>query len=503
MGIFNIFQGSPDVENLKAKKDVEGLLLALSYGDRRKKKENEDWREVEAEVVMVELSSAKALAELGENRAIPIFVDRIFKKHGHLVNFSIYDQNPWNSYSSILAQFGEPAVETLLKMLKHEIYYIVCIAEFALGHIGTKANKAVPLLMSLAGDIDNNVAAQNINAIWALGRITNSPEVVPVMIKAILNFSDPIKKQAVRVLGSGQYGKIAADALSVLLERKEELEPWKFYYVILALCLMGDKRGLEAYFLLFVNPHPHKKILDKEILAVIGRFNDGRVRQLLRNVMNDSIKEMEDLKHTYQQVALDCAIHAAIGLTEQDDVSAASFLMESLAVYDLTIFSNWVWEEHDDMLAIRALEKSENVACQSLKELCSRKGDAWVEKWFAECAGLGKIELIRLLIKCGVSLDSRYTDGAPALAMASLNGKLESVRILVEAGSKVDLPDKNGFTAFMLACAKGYLEIANFLIAAGANPLTRDTDGWTALKLALKFNHTDVVELLRSIGVNE
>ena len=69
MGLFDFLLGPPDVENLKAKKDVEGLLKALKY-----KKDN-DVRE----------KAAAALGEIGDERAVgPLTHALKYKSRGNV-----------------------------------------------------------------------------------------------------------------------------------------------------------------------------------------------------------------------------------------------------------------------------------------------------------------------------------------------------------------------------------------------------------------------------------
>jgi ankyrin repeat protein len=84
-----------------------------------------------------------------------------------------------------------------------------------------------------------------------------------------------------------------------------------------------------------------------------------------------------------------------------------------------------------------------------------------------------------------------------ALLVAAPSGHVEMLRLLVERGSSVDLADNHRDTALMAAVRAGSIESVNFLIAAGADLNVRDQAGRTALAWAARSRRTDVMDALR------
>lgn len=65
--------------------------------------------------------------------------------------------------------------------------------------------------------------------------------------------------------------------------------------------------------------------------------------------------------------------------------------------------------------------------------------------------GLGKKELVTLLLDAGAKLDQTTHEGATALMLAAKNGDAELVCILLAAGARADLQTDQGITALRLA----------------------------------------------------
>lgn len=354
-----LHRGPPDVSRMKAARDLRGLMQALTYGARREKRgPDDDYNLIVAQVVAVELGAMLALAELRHVPAIPVIAARIGDGHTwtHLIREA---EDPDNAYSLLLARFGEPAIDTLIGMLNLPNPTTVSIAEYALGHIGPAAARAVPRLLEVAGEIEKYAGATQANAFWALQRITDDPAVVPLLITAIRLFSScPASRRAVLALGSGRYGQAAADAAAKALADP----PWMRSQAMLALCLMGDERGREAFLQPCNFASGDGRFLgEKELLAVVGRFDDERVRGQLLKSMEVFVEGSRGTGNA-ALISLDHAVHCALGLIQMKEPRATEFLREALASGTLTFFSNWVWGESDETLARRALAQVDDAA---------------------------------------------------------------------------------------------------------------------------------------------
>lgn len=79
-------------------------------------------------------------------------------------------------------------------------------------------------------------------------------------------------------------------------------------------------------------------------------------------------------------------------------------------------------------------------------------------------------------------------------------GSVEMVRILLEGGATVDARQPGWRTPLMMAAAGGHVEVVRMLLAAGADVAAKDSDGRTALDLALAGSRAGAVALLQDAG---
>ena len=93
--------------------------------------------------------------------------------------------------------------------------------------------------------------------------------------------------------------------------------------------------------------------------------------------------------------------------------------------------------------------------------------------------------------------------GAVALLHAVTRGHVSVVQQLLKAGVNVNVRTSDGKTALMMAAAKGYSDLAKVLLDGGADANVVDGNGSTALKIALDHGFTRTAEILREAGANE
>ena len=91
-------------------------------------------------------------------------------------------------------------------------------------------------------------------------------------------------------------------------------------------------------------------------------------------------------------------------------------------------------------------------------------------------------------------LDKR--DGEELLMLAAGLGHVEVVRLMVKSGIDVNGRGLKQRTPLMAAAAFGRPEVAKALLEVGADPLARDEDGNTALAVAQDKGSDEVVALL-------
>jgi hypothetical protein len=116
-------------------------------------------------------------------------------------------------------------------------------------------------------------------------------------------------------------------------------------------------------------------------------------------------------------------------------------------------------------------------------------------------AACGHEATVRVLVAGGASPNQAARDGGTPLMHGARSGHTGVVRALVQVGAHLDVASVGGDTALMLASAGGYVPTVMVLLEAGALvALARAHDGVTALNLAAMYRHTTVMHLLTDCG---
>lgn len=90
-------------------------------------------------------------------------------------------------------------------------------------------------------------------------------------------------------------------------------------------------------------------------------------------------------------------------------------------------------------------------------------------------AGLGRVDIARLLIASGARVNYAYSDSpltSPSvtpLQAAAMFGQNDMVNLLISNGAKINFPFYSGKKPLSIACEYGFLSTANLLIQNGAN----------------------------------
>ncbi|KAK4704114.1 uncharacterized protein P7C70_g2096, partial [Phenoliferia sp. Uapishka_3] len=114
----------------------------------------------------------------------------------------------------------------------------------------------------------------------------------------------------------------------------------------------------------------------------------------------------------------------------------------------------------------------------------------------------GELEIAKLLIGAGCSLEAKDKNGNTPLHLAASGGHLEVTRLLLEAGASVDAKNNWGQTPLHQAagCDGGHSEVAKLLIGAGVLPEAKNKDGNTPLHLTACGDHLEITRLLPEAG---
>jgi ankyrin repeat protein len=107
-------------------------------------------------------------------------------------------------------------------------------------------------------------------------------------------------------------------------------------------------------------------------------------------------------------------------------------------------------------------------------------------------------EVAAVLLAAGARPDVPTEVHGCALSTAIAKGHLDLGRLIIESGASVNLHPKNGWPPLMHAVSNGHESIVSTLIAAGADVHFRDHDGDSVLTMAK--DHPRIVELLRQAG---
>ena len=112
-------------------------------------------------------------------------------------------------------------------------------------------------------------------------------------------------------------------------------------------------------------------------------------------------------------------------------------------------------------------------------------------------AGLGHLQVVRVLLHKGADTSVVNDDGSAALHLTTQRGCLAVTNELVKAGAALEAKTaKEGCTSLDLAAERNHWEVVKLLIEAGANPNCRRLDGSTPLYSAAYRGHMATIKVL-------
>ena len=203
------FGGKPDVEELRAKKDIKGLIEALQYDD-----------------YYVTREAAAALGEIG----LPALNSLLEPPTGFDTNRVNFDAAVVNA----LAAIGEPAVQPLMARLSDADARLRAKVASALGRI--RDVRPVDLLCQTLKDRDESVARR---AAEALGAIGDSRAVDP-LIAALRDGSDWLRTGVADSLGKLGDRRAVPALLQALTDRTRDVRS----AAMNALATIGDPTAI-------------------------------------------------------------------------------------------------------------------------------------------------------------------------------------------------------------------------------------------------------------------
>ncbi|KAG7409856.1 Ankyrin-2 [Fusarium oxysporum f. sp. rapae] len=118
-------------------------------------------------------------------------------------------------------------------------------------------------------------------------------------------------------------------------------------------------------------------------------------------------------------------------------------------------------------------------------------------------AEYGNVEMVKVLLECGVDIDAQYEGDDTPLHMAMKGNHPETIMVLIEAGANVSSANRSGLQPLHMVpqCDKS-AEIIDALLAKGADLSAVSNDGLTILQSSAEVSNFDVVRLLLERGAN-
>jgi len=121
---------------------------------------------------------------------------------------------------------------------------------------------------------------------------------------------------------------------------------------------------------------------------------------------------------------------------------------------------------------------------------------------FFEAAKSGEEQLVKTLLKKGVSVNAEDAEGWTALHQVSVSGHTDIAKFLIQRGAIADAKDVDDWTPLMVASVNGYTDVVKLLIQNGADVNARDKDGMAPLHGAAVNGYNEVAILLIQSGAN-
>ena len=111
----------------------------------------------------------------------------------------------------------------------------------------------------------------------------------------------------------------------------------------------------------------------------------------------------------------------------------------------------------------------------------------------------GDLEMVQVLLKYGVDVDTRNSHGSTPLNFASRNGHRNDprvARLLIAHGADPNTVGSHGSTSLHRASISGRIELVRLLIEHGANVGAKDDEGRTPLDVASGEQREEIIKLL-------
>ena len=325
-----------------------------------------------------------------------------------------------------------------------------------------------------------------------------------------------------------EAGKIAEaeQKLIDLFYRNIEEEQWDvFLDETFKICRQKSRSNLDSYLLkiaktyvaeLLKTKYKHKCFLSSDFFAALGAF-DMRPDEILYIANNLLLQNKKFIENTEEfDTLIKTAFTSRATVLDCEDARFQMCCLTCCHNNYLYLFQ-YLQKHHEKFsekidlmscLKVCSYGNSYEIAKLLLLKLSQKETEslgiaAETKSWCIDAAFKGSLEMVKVLLGCGVDVNSVNEKSYTALMLAAKNGHTEVARLLLERRANVDLQDEDGITALMLAAQNGHTEVVELLLNKEANVNSKlKTTGQTALMLAAQEGHTKVVELLLNKEAN-
>jgi ankyrin repeat protein len=91
------------------------------------------------------------------------------------------------------------------------------------------------------------------------------------------------------------------------------------------------------------------------------------------------------------------------------------------------------------------------------------EGAEYLRSQLYEASESGETEVVRIILKCGISVNTNNKFGHTPLYVAAKSGQTEITGILLGSGANVNIPDNRGKIPLIVAAENGHVEIIRSL----------------------------------------
>lgn len=347
MGLF-----SPNVENLKSKKDVNGLIKALKYNNPSVRK-----------------AAAEALGSLGDPRAADPLITALHDPDHDVHSCAqralgnIKDPRVIIPLLNELEEFSGIAKESLMKVrdvwtvepfiaaIRDSNYYKAEFAVILLGRLGDQ--RAVdPLISLLQENFPNKLKAAVIETLEALHWLPR-PEANNVWFWILSGEWEKVL----------QGGAESVEPLLAFVERQSNVTTEKYHKAVQILGLLGDSRAVEP----LIKELRHSN--SDGLIQALGRLGDARaVEPLLAKQHSYSEENLKTVAQALKDIGSPVVEPLLEMLQHNEDNKARSF-----AIQMLTEVGDPRAVEHLRILLQDDSQYIQDKAAESLRKLCGEQ----------------------------------------------------------------------------------------------------------------------------------